>query len=342
MRSFFRGNLLLWAALLAAVPASAQAGADDICRDSGQMPSREIGRQGKLAQFVFGRVIIKDLAPDAPRPRVTVTYSDIVQPATRQLLRSSGNYCFRRLGASALVVVEVDGVEVGRRSFSDLGDIRQREDFEVASSRPQQLSAPGVVSTRFTRPPNDKTTEIYKQAAAAENRGDISGAVDRVKEIVIIDPDDFIAWAKLGSLYLHLDQPVDAENAFKRALALRKDYTTVLMNYGSLLAVQARIPEAIDLFKRAVVSDPASARAYRLLGEAFLQDRQGTMGLAALDEALRLEPIAMAECHLLKARLYDLAGAKGLASREYKAYLTKVPDSVEKANLERYIKDHPE
>jgi Tfp pilus assembly protein PilF len=328
--------------LLLAATAFGQGQADVMCRESGQMPSREVGRQGKLAQFVFGHVNVRGIAPGTPLPRVTVTYSDIVQPAIRQLVTQSGNYCFKRLGASAMVVVEVDGVEVGRKSFSDLSDPQQREDFDVIPPSLQQKAAPGVVSTKFTREPNEKTTDLYKRAAAAEGAKDISGAVESIKEIVALDPADFVAWAKLGSLYLGMDALPEAEAAFKHAIASRPDYTPVLLNYGTLLAVEKRIPESIELFKRAVVSDPSSARAYRLLGEAYLQNRQGTMGIAALDEALRIDPIGMAECHLLKARLYDLAGAKNLASHEYKAYLAKVPNYEEKAKLQKYIKDNPE
>jgi Tfp pilus assembly protein PilF len=231
---------------------------------------------------------------------------------------------------------------MGRKSFSDLGDVLQREDFEVMAPKGQQNVAPAVVSTRFSRPPNDRTAELYKKAATAESEKDINAAIENVKAIVAIDAEDFVAWAKLGSLYLGLNSTTDAESAFKHALAVRSDYTPALMNYGTLLAVQKHIPEGIELFKRAVASDPTSARAYRLLGEAFLQNRQGTMGLAALDEALRLDPIGMAECHLLKARLYDLAGAKNLATHEYRAYLAKVPDYEEKARLEKYIKENPE
>jgi Tfp pilus assembly protein PilF len=337
-------KLPLFAALLLVLPVfvAAQGGADELCRDSGQMPSREIGRQGKLAQFVFGHIAVRGVEAGTPLPRVTVTYSDIVQPAIRQILTNSGNYCFRRLGASAMIVVEVDGVEVGRKSFSDLSDLRQREDFDIVAPNLQPKAVPGVVSTKFTREPNDKTTDLYKKAAAAESGKDLNAAVDRVKGIVAIDPQDFIAWAKLGSLYLSLDSRPEAEAAFKRSIAVRPDYTPVLLNYVTLLAVEKRIPEAIDILKRAVASDPASARAYRLLGEAFLQNRQGTMGLAALDEALRLDPVGMAECHLLKARLYDLAGAKNLAAAEYKMFLAKVPDYADKKTLEKYIRDNPE
>src|SRR5438552_7698162 len=219
--------VILTASLMAGIAA---AQADDICRESGNMPSREIGRQGKLAQFVYGRIIVKGVAVGTPLPRVTASYSDIVQTAIRQLIGQSGNYCFRRLGASGVVVIEVDGVEVARRSFSDLGDIRQREDFEVMVPHSQSMAAPGVVSTRFTRAPNDKTTDLYRQAAAAEGGKDLNRAVEHVKEIVAIDAEDFVAWAKLGSLYLSLNSLTEAEAALKKAIAVRHDYTPALLN----------------------------------------------------------------------------------------------------------------
>ena len=78
-----------------------------------------------------------------------------------------------------------------------------------------------------------------------------------------------------------------------------------------------------------------------MLGEAYLQAKRGTDGLVALDEALRIDPQGMAECHLLKARLYDLAGAKPLASVEYKAFLAKVSDHPDKKKFEKYVKENP-
>lgn len=50
----------------------------------------------------------------------------------------------------------------------------------------------------------------------------------------------------------------------------------------------------------------------------------------------------MADCHLLIARLYHLAGAKHLATREYKVFIAKVPDHPDKKQLQKYIKDNTE
>ena len=50
----------------------------------------------------------------------------------------------------------------------------------------------------------------------------------------------------------------------------------------------------------------------------------------------------MAECHLAVAHLYELAGAKQMATKEYKAFLKKVPDYADRKRLEKFIQDNPE
>lgn len=320
----------------------ATAQADDICREFGETPTREVDRTNRAAPYVFGRIVLKGIAPNAQMPRVTVIYSDSRQPATRLILTRSGGYCFRRQGQGGLLIIEVDGQETTRKTISDLGEPRQREDFEITHIPKDQLAPPGVISTKFSRPPNEETADLYKKAAEAENSGQNEKALEFVKQIVATDPDDFIAWAKLGSLFLDKNKLDDAEDAFKHAINLRPDYTPAQLNLGIISAVRNKYPEAIDIFKKIIEAEPQNARAHRFLGEAYLQNRQGTLGLAALDRALELDPDGMAECHLLKARLYDLAGAKNLATREYKQFLEKVPDYEGKKKLKQYIKENPE
>jgi len=328
--------------LIAFATVAARAQADDICREaSGETPSREMGSRGKLAPYVYGRISLKGVDSTAPSPRVVAVFSDSRQPALRQTVGRSGSYCFKHLGTGGVLIVEVDGAEVIRKDVSDMAAQRQEEDFEVTVAQTLR-NAPGVISATLTRQPNQRTADLYKKAAAAEANGQASNEIDIVRSIVEIDPEDYVAWAKLGSLFVSAHEMEKATDAFEHALKLKPDYTTALIDLGMIRAFTKDFPAAIELFGKAAASDPTSARAYRLLGEAYLQNRQGTLGLAALDKAIALDPVRMAECHLLKARLYDLAGAKDLASAEYRVYLKKVPDSPDRKKYEQYIKDNPE
>ena len=315
---------------------------EDICREAGEAPSREIARPGRRISYVYGLVVLKGVSQGKDLPKVVVTFSDSLQPGVRQTIGRSGSYCFRIQGTGAKLLVEVDGVEAARKSVSELNIGGLREDFEVYPSNVQQTAPPGVVSAKFTRPQNPGTVGLYKKTAEAEKDKQLKKELELVQQIVAVDPDDFIAWAKLGTLYLEDNSLVDAESAFRKCIKIRKDYAPALLNIGMIHAFQNRYTDAIDMFERAVASDPQNARAYRLLGEAYLQNRQGNLGLVALDEALRLDPTGMAECHLLKARLYDLAGARNLASHEYKVFLTKVKDHPDSKQFEKYVKENPE
>src|SRR5207302_53458 len=86
----------------------------------------------------------------------------------------AGNYCFKRSGGSATLVIELDGFEVARRSLSSFGNAQQREDFELYPTGSKGNTATGAKTAKFSYPPNEKTIGLYKKAADAEtvkNRG---------------------------------------------------------------------------------------------------------------------------------------------------------------------------
>ena len=236
-------------------------------------------------------------------------------------------------------MIDVEGVEVARRQLSDLSRNRLREDFEVVLGE-EQTARPGVVSAAGGRQPNGKTSELYKKVESAEQAKKYDRAIEFAREIVRVDPSDHIAFAKLGGLYLQIRALDDAEAAFKSALSIKADYYPAVLNMGIVYAMSGRPSDAVAQFERAVSLQPTAAFAHRLLGEAYLQIRQGSKGLASLDEALRLDPVGMAECHLLKGRLYELAGAKELAVKEYLAFLEKVPAHPDRKRLEKFVADN--
>lgn len=314
---------------------------DDICGESGLNPS--LDSPFAHVPYVFGRIFLKGYDAGAKLPNVTVIFEDGQQSTNRLSVGKSGNYCFKRKSSgSGTLIIEVDGIEAARRTLTSFGSAQQREDFEIYSTQSQKQPPPAVVSAKFSHPPNPKTVELYKKTAEAENKKNTNQAIEHLKEIVSIDAADFIAWAKLGVLYAEKNLLSEADAAFRKSLELKVEYTPAWIHVGKLRVAQKQFAAAIEIFKHVTTLEPASARAFQLLGEAYLLARQGSLGAQALNEALRLDPIGMAECHLQLAHLYQLAGAKQQAAREYKIFLTKVPDYADKKKLEQYIKNNPE
>jgi len=338
-----RPMILLAALVLGPIMATTvSAQIDDICGDTGVMP----GLDSPFAHvpYVYGKITLKGFDPASKFPKVTIIFSDVGQTANRYAVGRSGNYCFRRTGGGGTLVVEVDGIEVARRTLTAFGSSQQREDFEIEAAAHQRTVPAAVIKapSKFARPLNEKTVELYKKAAEAEQKNDTVSEVKILNDIVAIDPDDFVAWAKLGSVYFLQNLYPESDAAYRKCLALRVDYTPAWINVGQLRVAQKQFAAAVEIYKYAAALEPDNARIYRLLGEAYLQNKQGSLAVEVLDQALKLDPVGQAECHLLKGRLFELARAKELATKEYKAFLAKVPDHPDKKKLEKFIAANPE
>jgi tetratricopeptide (TPR) repeat protein len=101
--------------------------------------------------------------------------------------------------------------------------------------------------------------------------------------------------------------------------------------------VQKNYDGAIEALSQAVKVLPASAQANYFLGEAYLQNKKGSLGVGYLNQALKLDPVGMADAHLRLGALYNAAGMKDKAAAEYEEFLKKVPDYQEKKQLQDYI-----
>lgn len=315
---------------------------NEICSRSEGMPS--LGDSYGFAPYVFGKIILSGFDPDAKLPKVTITLSDRTTPGKRVNIDKTGYYCFKRTsaGSEATLIIHVDGAEVARRMVSGMGAAQQREDFEITAGPAQRAAAPGTVSAKYSYPPNTKTEELYKKALEAEKNKNKDQLIKYLKEIVAADPADFIAWARLGSEYLEKKSFPDAESAFRKSIELKAEYVPAMINLGRVYLAQVKSEPAIEVLLKAIAAEPTSARAFQILGNAYLMAKKGSLGVDALNKALELDPAGMADSHLLLATLYDRAGAKDLATKEYKAFVAKRPDHPDKAKFEKYIKDNPE
>lgn len=333
-----RGFILAGILLLTGITLSAQA--DKICEEFGHMAMLEGLRLD--APFVYGHITILSNGPVERFPIVTVTYSNRSQSSERLTVGKSGNYCFKvRGGSGGLLIIEIEGVEVDRRNVPDFGPPQKREDFRVEiPTKNRNQSPPGVVSTKFSHPPNERTRPLYLRTAELEKNDDLQGAIAEMNKVVTIDPDDFIAWAHLGSLHFRNKQLGEADAAYRKSLALREDYTPAWINVGKLRVAQKQLEAAIEIFKHAAALEPEDARIFRLLGETYLQNKQGTFGAQSLNHAIRLDPIGQAECHLQLAHLFELAKAKDLAVKEYQKFLEKVPNHPDRKKFEKFIRDN--
>ena len=290
---------------------------------------------------VYGRV---DLAGYEGRklPKITITLIDRSRRDHRYTLDRSGNYCFSGVdGGEGTLIIDVEGTEAVRRTLGNsTAQLRQhRQDFALVA--PSETAKASTLSAKFIYARPGPNAELYEKALAAEQNKDKETAKRLYKELVAKDPKDYLAWARLGTIQFEETDIAGAEKSYAESIRSKPDFAYAVMSLGRVLLAKKDVDLAIRFLQRATELEPNAARSFQLLGEAYLVSKQGTLGVEALNEAIRLDPIGMADSHLLMAMLYDRAGAKSWASREYKLFLEKKPEHPEKKKFEKYIKDNP-
>ena len=295
------------------------------------------------ARMVYGRVSLDGLEPGGRRPTVYVTLFTRRLQANRATLDNEGYFYFRDIVADGgTLVVEVNGVEVARQTLLTVGPKQQRMDFYVViPTTKSAIAKPGTISAKYAYERSKENTELLNKAVSAIEDDHPEKAIPYLKRIVEADPNDFAVWTILGSAYAAVTDVSSAESAYLAALRSKPDSAPTMISLGKLFLKTKRLESAVEILEKAVQTEPENALAYRLLGEAYLQVRKGSKAVTVLNEAIRLQPIEMAECHLMLARLYDIAGAKHLAAQEFKLFLEKVPHHPEREKMAAYIREHP-
>jgi hypothetical protein len=134
---------------MAGLPPTASGQVDDICREFGVMPSLDM--PWAQVPYLFGTITLIGFDP-ALKPKVTVVFADRDNPSKRITLSKTGNYCFKRAGSGGSIVIEVDGIEVARRTLASFGAAQQREDFDIYPNSATATAPPGTLSAKFSQP----------------------------------------------------------------------------------------------------------------------------------------------------------------------------------------------
>ncbi len=292
------------------------------------------------APVIWGQVELQGLKPTDPKPTVYVTLLFNGAQLGRAQANDRGYYYFmQRARDGATLLVTVAGQDVGSQNITSAGG--DRYDMVVNWKPEAMAQQTGVISVRDAYPGRSgNNTALFEKAASAAKAKNADEAIKLFNEIVASDPKDFVAWTELGSTYFGKSELGKAEEAYKTSLELKPDFMPTLMNLGKLHISKKNHAEAIPFLEKAVAANPQSADANYYLGEAYLQNRQGSKAVTVLNEAIRLDPIGKADAHLRLGALYNAAGYKDRAAAEYKLFLEKKPDHPEKAKLEKYIKEN--
>lgn len=122
--------------------------------------------------------------------------------------------------------------------------------------------------------------------------GQTNVALDEIKQSLAADPGFGAAHVLRGLVYMRLNDPVLAEESFRRALQINARDADAMHNYGWLLCNRQRYPESIAMFDGALANPTygGSAKTFMLKATCLLRMGRSADAEAAFARAYELDP----------------------------------------------------
>ena len=137
-------------------------------------------------------------------------------------------------------------------------------------------TAPVVLLPKLTLAQEDAPADavaVFNQAQDLHEKGDLTAAVKLYARALEIEPQFPEAEYQSGVAELGLGKTADAEKAFRRAIALREDWTLPMTALGSLLVQENKSDEAHKLLSRVIELEPQNSSALCALVEFSLKTK---------------------------------------------------------------------
>ena len=291
---------------------------------------------------LFGDVLVEEDKQSGVKPLLyeIVLHNAGGYPAARQFVSGGGRYQFLNLAPGQYeILVLLEHQEVARLRVEILAGPAQervRQDISLIWKSRGTAKASSVSAADFYKR-TDKNEKLFVKAKEATDQKRYDDALTTLQALVTADPQDFQAWAELGTIFLFKQNYDESEKAYAQSVKVRPEFFLGQMNLGRLRVVRKNFEGAIEPLTAAVTIQPTSADANYYLGESYLQIKKGSKAVGYFYEAIKLDPVGRADAHLRLAILYNAVGLKDKAAIEYEEFLKKKPDYPDKKKLQDYI-----
>jgi Tfp pilus assembly protein PilF len=136
----------------------------------------------------------------------------------------------------------------------------------------------------------DKKTVLTMllQAYSALENGDVVNAEDKVKTVLVFQPENLEALSLLGKIYYLRHEYKNAEMIFRQQVRLNKNSASAYNNLGQVLLKQKKCVQATLQFEAAQKLDPDSGLIALNLSSAYSQQGKKKESLDSFKKAFEL------------------------------------------------------
>jgi type IV pilus assembly protein PilF len=151
----------------------------------------------------------------------------------------------------------------------------------ASSGSPSSASASPEVLTASDEPEARRRARIRMELAVGYfEQGQTSVALDEVKQVIASDPTYPDGYNLRGLIYMRLNDLGQAEDSFRRAVALNPRDAGIQHNYGWLLCQRGRYDDAQRAFDVAMADPLYAGRAKTLMAQGICQAKAGRVAEA--------------------------------------------------------------
>ncbi|MEE9164677.1 MAG: tetratricopeptide repeat protein, partial [Nitrospinota bacterium] len=179
--------------------------------------------------------------------------------------------------------------------------IEDQEEIKDVSEPDESEKIVAVESKNRKAKPLNKDLQFYL-ARSYENKKDYSKAFDSYKQILDVDPDNYLVMNNISSLLLHLEAFEESIEYSEMALNIKEDYVPSLINLGIAYIKSGNLTAGEGYLLKVLSIEPSNKHAlfniallYEKIGEydkaygsyqrlSKMRDFQGYLGLARIAE----------------------------------------------------------
>lgn len=145
-----------------------------------------------------------------------------------------------------------------------------------AGTPPGDVGSSRDIMTESDEPEARRRARIRMELAIGYfEQGQTNVALDELKQVIASDPTFPDAYNLRGLIYMRLNDMRQAEDSFRRAVALNPRDANVQHNFGWLLCQQARYEESFRAFEVAMANPLYAGRAKTLMAQGVCEARAG-------------------------------------------------------------------
>jgi tetratricopeptide (TPR) repeat protein len=197
----------------------------------------------------------------------------------------------------------------------------QTDAEDALKKNPSDVSARRLLAHVFTRQIGDSQQNKIDESM-------LHKAIEQYQKIAELDPKDTDSLVMLGRLQKVAQNSVEAEKAYKQALAQEPDNEDALTGLALVYADLGNNAQAAEILKKLAEKNP-SARSLRALASAYEQMKEFAMAAQTLSNALELSPPDAAELKHEMAQDYFFARNYDAALKAYQSLVDDEPSDAE-------------